>query len=265
MTSFVSKAIFTFFLILTGLITAVQGQVRVVLDNYYNHEVQSKTGKLYHYLWSDHNSSGFSEWGDIFKQKSASIDTLQRMPDGRNLSQADIYIIVDPDTKTESPAPHYLERKGIKAIVRWVKKGGVLVLMANDSGNCEFTHLNQLAGNFGMYFNEVSVNHVTGKNWDMGAITQFPASPIFDGVHKIYIKEASSLKLQAPATAILSKDGDVFTALSHIGKGYVFAVTDPWIYNEYIGHRNLPQDFDNHKAAENLTGYLLSLVQKARD
>ena len=35
-------------------------------------------------------------------------------------------------------------------------------------------------------------------------------------------------------------------ALAHSGKGLVFALGDPWIYNEYIGHK------DNRRIATNL-------------
>jgi unsaturated rhamnogalacturonyl hydrolase len=226
--------------------------------------LQGKTGKLYHYLWSDTANSGFSDWGKIFEKKGASIDTLQRIPSAGNLFYADIYIIVDPDTKAESRAPHYLEQSGIAAVVRWVKQGGVLVLMANDSGNCEFEHMNELAGHFGLHFNEVSVNHVEGTNWKTGAITRLPASSIFSGVKKIYLKDVSTLNLKAPAKPILTKAGNVYMAISHVGNGYVFAITDPWIYNEYIGHRYLPRSFGNDKAAENLTDYLMGLSKKAR-
>ncbi|HEX5553658.1 MAG TPA: DUF4350 domain-containing protein [Chitinophagaceae bacterium] len=252
------------FAILSGVAINLHAQTRVVLDNYYNHETNPKTGKLFHYLWSDHANSGFSEWGDIFKEKGATLDTLQRAPSNANLRKADIYIVVDPDTKAESPNPHYIMAGGIKAITSWVKKGGVLVLMANDSGNCEFQHLNNLARNFGMHFNEVRLNHVTGHQWEMGAVTSFGKSPVFSGIKKIYLKDVSSLDLSGPAKAVLSKDGNVFMAISHVGKGYVFAVTDPWIYNEYIGHRYLSVGFENHKAAENMTAYLIGLSKQAR-
>lgn len=242
----------------------LQAQTKVLLDNYYNHEINPGTGKIFHYVWSDTDNSGFSDWGTVFKEKGATLNTLQQAPDPANLKRGDIYIIVDPDTRAETPSPHYIGKKDIRVITGWVKKGGVLVLMANDSGNCEFTHLNELAANFGMHFNEVSLNHVTGHQWDMGAITELPNSPIFAGVHKIYMKEVSSLSLKRPAKQVLAKDGHVFMALSHTGKGYVFAVTDPWIYNEYIAHRHLPQGFENHKAAENLTNYLLALSKKAK-
>lgn len=253
-------------LFLTGLMMclcpAIQAQTKVVLDNYFNHEVNKK-GAVFHYTWSDKANSGFSEWGAIFKEKGAQISALQQAPRKNNLKGAGIYIVVDPDTKAETPNPHYIARKDIRAIVQWVKQGGVLVLMANDSGNCEFQHLNNLARHFGMHFNEVSLNHVTGRQWEMGAVTDLPASPVFSGVSKIYMKEVSSLTLSSPAEPVLTKDGNVFMAESHVGKGYVFAITDPWIYNEYIGHRNLPESFENHKAAENLTAYLIGLSAKA--
>lgn len=251
-------AIFAGFLFSAGY---GQAQTRVVLDNYYNHEINPRTGKIFHYVWSDTDNSGFSDWGKVFEEKGAILDTLQQAPSAATLKGADIYIIVDPDTRAETASPHYIEKKAIGVITRWVKQGGVLVLMANDSGNCEFSHLNDLAGKFGMHFNQVSLNHVTGHNWDMGGLTNLPHSPIFAGVDKIYMKEVSSLTLTGPAKQVLAKNGQVFMALSHVGQGYVFAVTDPWIYNEYIAHRHLPQGFQNHKAAENFTAYLISLTR----
>ena len=51
-------------------------------------------------------------------------------------------------------------------------------------------------------------------------------------------------------------------AESRVGKGLVVALGDPWIYNEYIDHFFLPADFENLKAAENLTQYLLKNTGK---
>jgi len=61
-----------------------------------------------------------------------------------------------------------------------------------------------------------------------------------------------STKYQPPANTPLPHCG-----LSKIGKGYIFAVGDPWLYNEYIDHWVLPKDFDNLKAAKNLVKLLL--------
>ena len=37
-----------------------------------------------------------------------------------------------------------------------------------------------------------------------------------------------------------------------IGKGMVFAVGDPWLYNEYIDTRRLPAGYENAQAGKNL-------------
>lgn len=249
-------------LLASAFITArSQAQVTVGLDNYYNHEINAKTGKAFHYLWDDAAFSGFSQWGKIFAASGASLTTLPAEPDADRLKDVDIYIIVDPDTTTENPSPHYISGKDVKTIGKWVKKGGVLVLMANDKGNCEFTHLNRLAAQFGLHFNPVSLNKVTGRQWEMGAITDLPQHPVFKDVRKIYMKEVSSLNVSGAAKPVLVKDGQVLMAESRYGKGFVFAVGDPWIYNEYIGHALLPADFENHRAAQNLTGYLISLCK----
>ena len=144
----------------------------------------------------------------------------------------------------------------------WFKKGGVLAILANDAPNCEFTHLNQLMKNFGMTFNHVTLHPVTGTNFEMGASTNFPDHPLFKGVSKIYIKEVSDINLSGKATPVLSEKGKVLIAETRYGKGYVFAIGDPWIYNEYIDHDRLPVSFENRKAAENLSDLLLNNTGK---
>jgi unsaturated rhamnogalacturonyl hydrolase len=231
----------------------------VGLDNWFNRETNAKTGQPYHYLWTDTEWSGYSRWGEIFTSKGAKITTVER-PSAPVLETIDVYIIVDPDTTTESKSPNYLMADDIKAIKKWVKKGGVLAVLANDAPNCEFTHLNRLMKNFGMFFNHVTLHPVTGTEFEMGASTQFADHPVFRGVSKIYIKEVSNISLSGNAKAILTENGKVLIAESSYGKGYVFAIGDPWIYNEYIDHDRLPASFENRKAAENLTEFLLNKV-----
>ena len=178
------------------------------------------------------------------------------------LSKINIYIIVDPDTTTENPAPNYLLADDIASIKKWVNDGGVLAVLANDAPNCEFTHLNKLMSEFGMKFNHVTLHPVTGTNFEMGACTNLPDHPLFKGVRKIYIKEVSDINLSGTAKAILTEKGKVLMAENKFGKGYVFAIGDPWIYNEYIDHDRLPESFENRKAAENLTDLLLSYTKK---
>ena len=236
-------------------------QAVVGLDNWFNHELKKDTGKPFHYLWTDTEFSGYSQWGESFIARGANLTTLGK-PDAKALSGIDIYIIVDPDTTTENPSPNYIMPDDIDAIKEWVKKGGVLAILANDAPNCEFTHLNQLASQFGMTFNHVTLHPVTGTDFEMGASKNLPDHPLFKGVKKIYIKEVSDINLSGKAKPILTENGKVLIAESKFGRGYVFAIGDPWIYNEYIDHAVLPESFDNRKAAENLAALLLDYAKK---
>jgi unsaturated rhamnogalacturonyl hydrolase len=51
-------------------------------------------------------------------------------------------------------------------------------------------------------------------------------------------------------------------AVAKYGKGTVFAVGDPWLYNEYTDGRKLPPEYDNFKAAQDLA--LWSIQQAKR-
>ena len=236
-------------------------QKTVGLDNWYNHETNAKTGKIFHYTWDDTQNSGFSQLGDLLKSKGAALKTIAGKADAKSLTGIGLYIIVDPDTTSENPNPNYIMPEDIKAITKWVKDGGVLLVLANDKPNCEFTHLNQLAKEFGMHFNPVTLNPVTGKEYNMAAETNLPNHPLFKGVSKIYMKEVSSILLSKDAKAVLTDDKQVYIAETSFGKGFVLAVGDPWLYNEYIDHAMLPADFENLKAANNLADYLLGKVK----
>jgi hypothetical protein len=237
-------------------------QKTVGLDNWYNHETNAKTGKIFHYTWEDTQNSGFSQLGDLFKSKGALLKTIAAKADAKSLAGTDVYIIVDPDTTSENPKPNYILAGDIKAISKWVKNGGVLLILANDKPNCEFTHLNNLGKEFGLHFNPVTLNPVTGKDYNMAAETNLPNHALFKGVNKIYMKEVCSLGLSKGAKAVLTDNKQVYIAETSFGKGYVLAVGDPWLYNEYIDHAMLPADFENLKAANNLTEFLLSKVKK---
>ncbi len=233
----------------------------VCLDCYHNNEWRlDRDGRevRYHYIWEDTTNTGYSELGRIIKRLGAGITESRVSPAKKVLDAASIYIIVDPDTRKETSSPRYISDDEIRTLVNWVRSGGVLVLFANDSGNCEFTHLNGLAGHFGIHFIQDSRNDVVGKDYDIGAFKVLPDEPLFKGVNEIYMKEICTLRISRPAKADLTDGGDVIIASSHFGKGFVFAVGDPWFYNEYIDNRKLPDKFDNYRAARNLFGWLLA-------
>jgi unsaturated rhamnogalacturonyl hydrolase len=237
--------------------TTVQAQVKVGLDNWFNNETHATTGLPFHYLWNDSADSGFSRWGDIFVQKGAQLQTLKK-PVKNILKAIDIYIIVDPDSINETAAPNYIMPDDAKIIEEWVKKGGVLILLANDSKHCGLSHLNTLSSRFGMVFNNIMLHPVTNNQYEMGAYTGLPDHPLFKDLKKIFMKEVASINLYSNAKAVLEDNSQAVMAECRHGKGFVFAVGDPWLYNEYIDHDRLPIDFENRKAAENLTVYLIS-------
>lgn len=239
--------------------TLGQGKT-VMLDYYFNSEHRKDvTGAniRFHYVWEEMDNNGYSLWEHLFRQYGAKTDSLPVAPTADNLKKASVYIIVDPDNEKESPAPNFIQAADITAIEGWVKAGGVLVLMGNDSANMEFTHFNELAGRFGIHFNFDDYHKVTGNQYEMGAFTMTVQDAIFPTTNKIYIKELSTLKLDGPARAHFTDQGNVITAVAKVGKGTVFAVGDPWFYNEYTDGRKLPADFQNFNAARDLTRWLM--------
>jgi unsaturated rhamnogalacturonyl hydrolase len=247
-------------------VSFVGNELMVLLDNFYNNEWrEDSTGKSvrYHYVWHDTTNSGFSILGRLITNSGACIDTLCQAPTPESLKRASIYLVVDPDTPKETQSPNYIDGKAITAIVEWVRSGGVLVLLGNDKGNAEFEHWNNLAAQFGIRFIEDSRNRVVGREFKVGTFDSFPEHPLFTGIRQVYIKELSTLRIQTPATEVFSEGGDVIMAFAEVGSGAVFAVGDPWFYNEYMDQRRLPEGYDNEKAANNLFGWLFRLTAHA--
>jgi unsaturated rhamnogalacturonyl hydrolase len=237
----------------------------VLLDDYFNHEIKKDdNGRdvTWHYKWDEMANGGYYQWGDVFNRLGAATNTLSSAPTPSNLAGANIYIIVDPDTDKETPKPNFISAADIKAISGWVKKGGVLVLMANDTGNCEFTHLNELAKTFGIVFNEDSLNRVQGTQFEQGKVLVTPPNAVFITAKTLYLKEISSLSVTKPAAPLLSHNGKVVMATAKFGKGTVFAVGDPWLYDEYTDGRKLPAEYENFRAMNDLSRWLLTQVKK---
>ncbi|MDP3682289.1 MAG: glycoside hydrolase family 88 protein, partial [Ignavibacteria bacterium] len=233
-----------------------QPEFTVGLDYFFNNEY--KNVKRFHYTWEDETNSGFSELGKLIKKLGGNISSLETAPTAKTLGNFSIYIIVDPDIQTENPNPKYIDEYSRNEIVSWVKDGGILLILANDSLNCEFDNLNLLSEKFGIHFNGNSKNRVVGKNFDLGKIDKFPMQAVFNNVNSIYLKEISTLSVSSKANCILKQNENCIMASSEYGKGFVFAVGDPWFYNEYFDNRKLPTGFENSKAAENLFIWLKS-------
>ncbi|HVS94496.1 MAG TPA: glycoside hydrolase family 88 protein [Mucilaginibacter sp.] len=235
----------------------------VLLDSYFNDEHRKDiTGQVvsYHYKWDEETNNGFSFLGHTFNNYGVKTETLYKEPTAENLKEANIYIIVDPDIPKENPNAKYIEPAHIKAISNWVKAGGVLAVLNNDTGNAEFYHLNKLMAKFGIQFNEDRAKHVEGKQFEQGAIYIPAGNKIFKTAKKVYVKDISTLKIISPAVSALTDKNDVIIATAKYGKGTVFAVGDPWFYNEYTDGRKLPADFQNFEAANDFVKWLVQQI-----
>jgi len=235
----------------------------VTLDNYFNNEYKkTASGELkpYHYLWDGDDNNGFSLLGRIFEKNGGKLNTLKTAPTLNNLLKSNIYIIVDPDTEKETEQPHFMNETHAQQIAQWVDRGGVLVLFLNDSGNCEIKKFNMLAQKFGITFNEDSRNRVKGNEFQTGAIPIPKGNIVFPNTSKIYIKEISTLQVKSPAQTLIQDHGDTIIATAKYGKGTVFAIGDPWLYNEYTDGRKLPKEYENFTAANDLVKWLFKQV-----
>lgn len=233
----------------------------VAADYYFNHEFRkdhNSNQEQFHYTWEDRQHSGFWLWGTIFRDLGAKTTSITAAPTAANLKNVNVYIIVDPDTKKETAAPNFVQEGDIKAISAWVKAGGTLVLMSNDTSNCEHPHFNRLAKEFGLQFLPKNVNMVQGQQWEQGRVDIPVGNAVFKNTKAVYIKELSPLEVKAPAQALVTQKGDVIMAVSKVGKGTVFAVGDPWLYNEYTDGRRIPMTYENFSAAKDLASWLLN-------
>jgi len=233
----------------------------VLLDRYFNSEKRKDvTGTLnyWHYIWEEKSHPGFATFGSVFEKNGAKLASLDVAPNATNLKNASVYIIVDADHVKDNPTPNYVTPTDVKNISQWVKAGGVLLLMANDSNNCDLQHLNLLSGAFGITFTNKSINMVKNDTYVQGEVLPGANNPVFMTTKKMYLKEISVLDIKAPATTLVNKDNDIIIATSKYGKGMVIAVGDPWLYNEYLDGRKLPAEYENYKAAEDLVKWLLN-------
>lgn len=238
----------------------------VVLDDYFNHEIRPsknfKGDEIWHYKWYERADAGFSFWGGAFRSMGASVAQLRAEPTVSELANASVYIIVDPDTAKETANPNFVEPRHVKGIADWVKRGGVLVLMGNDAQNAELDKFNSLAETFGIKFNkDRKFEVVPSTNYQMGGVDIPTGNPIFANTKKIFVKEISTLTISGKSKAVVTANGSTIIATAKYGKGTVFVIGDPWLYNEYVDGRRLPAEFQNFAASRDLAKWLLTLAK----
>ena len=238
----------------------------VVIDDYFNHEIRKSKNtagdESWHYKWDERPDAGFYAFGQIFRSNGARLATLSSAPTAANLAGASVYVIVDPDTEKETAKPNYVAEPDAKAVADWVKRGGVLLLMGNDGQNAELDKFNLIAEKFGIKFNKDRNFEVVNNDYKMGGVEIAVGDPIFTTTKRVFVKEISTLSVSGNAKPLVTANGDVVIATAKYGKGMVFVIGDPWLYNEYLDGRRLPLEFENFKAANDLSRWLLTNARK---
>jgi unsaturated rhamnogalacturonyl hydrolase len=237
----------------------------VLVDGWFNSQLRADAfGQqvLFHYKWNTWDEAGYSLFGHIFRNYGASTAELDAEPTAANLRNAQVYLIVSPDNLDKNPHPHYANAEDAAQIAGWVRSGGVLMIMENDTSYADLDHFNVVSEKFGIHFNSVLRKHVVGTNHEQGKIAIDGAGPIFHHPHTIFVKDVCTISVSVPAHAALTEGDDIFMATAKYGKGTVYAMVDPWLYNEYTDGRKLPATYDNFAAGDELVRWVLEQVPR---
>lgn len=231
---------------------------KVLLDTYFNHEVDKKTGRVQHYTWDDTSKwGGYSQFGELFVRHGGSLSMLNEAPTAALLRGSSVYIIVDPDHLKDNPSPNYMDEASAKAIARWVRKGGRLLVLTNDHENCDLQYINLLMDRFGLHYNDTTILQLEIPTVEHPE-NVYPLQGVIGGEDRMYMRGTSSIRCTGRAKPLVwTPDNDVVIAEAPYGRGKVIAIADPWVYNEYIYHTLLPAPYDNASAAERIIQRLL--------
>jgi unsaturated rhamnogalacturonyl hydrolase len=235
----------------------------VVVDGWFNSQLRTDAfGQRidFHYKWGTEDEPGYSLFGHIFRNFGADTKELDAEPTFANLKGAQVFIIASPDNVDKNPHPHYANAADATQLAEWVKVGGVLMIMENDTSFADLDHFNVISDKFGIHFNSVLRKHVVGTNWEQGKIVIDGSGPVFRHPHTIYVKDVCTISVNPPASPVLTDSGDVLMATAKYGKGTVYAFVDPWLYNEYTDGRKLPATYDNYAAGKELVRWVLAQV-----
>ncbi len=216
----------------------------------------------FHYKWHDWSNSGYSLFGQVFRNFGTETKTLYAAPSLANLRQAQVYIVVSPDTTIKNPSPNYVRPEDAAQIGEWVKGGGVLIILANDPANTDLEHLNLISEQFGIHFNSVLRKHVMGNSYEIGKLAIPGGGPIFHDPHTLFMKDVCNISVKSPAVAAFQDEEGILMATAKYGKGTVFATVDPWLYNEYTDGRKLPAEYDNYAGGKELVRWILTQIPR---
>lgn len=235
----------------------------VMVDGWFNSQQRTDAfgqSVYFHYKWDTEDMPGYSLLGHIFRNYGALTKSHDEKPTFENLRGAQVYLIASPDNAAKNPHPHFADAEDATQIAEWVKAGGVLMIMENDTSFADLDHFNLISDKFGIRFNSVLRKHVIGTEWEMGQVVVDGNGPIFHHPHTLFVKDVCTISVSGPAKPVLRDGDDTLMAVARYGKGTVFAFVDPWLYNEYTDGRKLPPTYDNYAAGEELVRWILEQV-----
>lgn len=238
-----------------------------LLDGWYNSQKRPNAAGQsveFHYKWNDYSNEGYSIFGHIFRSYGVATKTLYTAPTEALLKNAQFYILVSPDSLAHNPRPNYMNEEQADQIAAWVRKGGTLLIMENDKANADIPHMDILADKFGLHFNNVLAHHVVNEDFEMGRINVLRPAPPFRHPQVLFMKDTSSLTLSMHAKPLLTSHGVILMGWARYGKGFVVAVTDPWLYNEYTDGRKpkMPAIYNNFAGGQDFVDWLLEQRSK---
>jgi unsaturated rhamnogalacturonyl hydrolase len=239
----------------------------VLLDSWFSSQKRPDAfGRqdYFHYKWNDQSNSGYSLLGHIFRNFGAETKTLYTAPTAADLAHSQVYIIVSPDIPIKNPKPNYVQPEDSVQIAKWVKDGGVLMMLANDPANTDLDHFNLIADVFGIHFNSVLRKHVVDDSYESGKLAVPGGGIIFRNPHSLFMKDVCNISVKSPAVPVFQDDEGILMAMAKYGKGTVFATVDPWLYNEYTDGRKLPAAYDNYSGGKELVRWILSQIPSGK-
>ena len=185
-----------------------------------------------------------------------------------------------------NPIDDYFSNIEIKDIVNYVRVGGNLMLVSEYGADfLQKTNLNELATNFGFYFEKNLIKEQNSHNQNCSSIIhiqKFPSNDIVNGLREVIIGGACSLFLKKGAKPLLqtsvnniwseiynntseewTKDKEqqhTIAAYSNFGQGKVIALGDIDIFcsDDNIGINSL----DNQKFLQNVINWLIEPVKR---
>ena len=78
------------------------------------------------------------------------------------------------------------------------------------------------------------------------------------------MKDTCTISVKSPALGLVRDGTDIVMATAKYDKGTVFAVVDPWLYNEYADGHRLPPRYDNLAGGKELVRWLLQQIPNDR-